>query len=163
VDVSRVAVQTRTVARATTHYERLGVPTTATAADIRSAYRELARQHHPDVANGSAAVDMAAVNEAWRVLGDPERRAAYDATLAGALPRREPSPAPPAASRRGDEARHEGSNDEDEGEDEDDWRLDVPITDGRAVRTLGIMVAVTAALALAAVTALFAYAILWAG
>ena len=46
---------------------------------------------------------------------------------------------------------------------EEDWRLDLPITDGRAVQTLGILVAVTGALALAAVIALFTYAILWAG
>ena len=47
--------------------------------------------------------------------------------------------------------------------EEEDWRLDLPITDGRAVRTLGILVAVTGAMALAAVIALFTYAILWAG
>jgi hypothetical protein len=48
-------------------------------------------------------------------------------------------------------------------EDEDDWRLDLPITDGRAVRTFGLMVAVAAGLALGALIALFGYAILWAG
>jgi hypothetical protein len=45
----------------------------------------------------------------------------------------------------------------------DDPRLDEPITDGRTVQKLGIMVALVGALALAAVVALFAYAILWAG
>ena len=64
-----------------THYQRLGVAPTAAAADIKAAYRELARLNHPDLANGSGSADMAAVNEAWRVLGDPERRRAFDATL----------------------------------------------------------------------------------
>ena len=46
---------------------------------------------------------------------------------------------------------------------DDDPRLDVPITDGRAVRTFGYMVAIAAALAIGAITALFAYAIFWSG
>lgn len=65
-----------------THYERLGVRPDATAAEIREAYRALARQHHPDrgpVDTGA----MAAINEAYRVLGDPARRAVYDAALRG--------------------------------------------------------------------------------
>ena len=51
----------------------------------------------------------------------------------------------------------------DEEFEDEDWRLDLPITDGRTVQTLGILFAVTGALALAAVVALFTYAILWAG
>jgi curved DNA-binding protein CbpA len=151
-----------------TYYDRLGVAPTATAADIRSAYRDLARALHPDRANGSPSPRMAAVNEAWSVLGDPARRAEYDATLARerAMRARPARPAPrPAPRPTRDGAGHVG---EDVGEDvgevgddgEDDWRLDVPITDGRAVRTLGILVAVTGALAAIAVAALFAYAIL---
>lgn len=68
------------------HYEELGVPPTATTAEIRAAYVALARRHHPDRMNGSpapeqarAAARMAAVNAAWTVLSDPARRAAYDA------------------------------------------------------------------------------------
>lgn len=55
---------------------------TATADDeaIRDAYRRLARVHHPDVAGGSPTA-MARLNEAYRVLGDPARRAVYDASL----------------------------------------------------------------------------------
>jgi curved DNA-binding protein CbpA len=145
-----------------THYERLGVAPTASVADIRAAYRVLARQNHPDLASGperasEAAAEMAEVNEAWHVLGDTERRAAYDATLESDRRRREPArPAPPAP-------RPEPEPIDADEEIEDDWRLDLPITDGRAVRTLGIMVAVTGVLALAGVIALFAYAILWAG
>jgi hypothetical protein len=62
----------------------------ASAEEIRRAYRRLARVHHPDAAGAGSGVDMAAVNEAWRVLSDPGRRAVYDASL------RTPSrPAPP--------------------------------------------------------------------
>lgn len=79
-----------------THYERLGVRPDAHIDDIRLAYRALARTLHPDaVASGSAAgragSDMAAVNEAWRVLSDPARRAMYDASLRGAPPTVRPS------------------------------------------------------------------------
>jgi hypothetical protein len=63
------------------HYEVLGVPPTATDAEIRRAYLRLAREHHPDVqaASGRAADDrMRMVNQAWAVLGNAERRRAYD-------------------------------------------------------------------------------------
>ena len=144
-----------------THYQRLGVAPTAEVADIKVAYRELARRNHPDLATGSGSHDMAAVNEAWRVLSDPERRRAYDATLAadqraGERPRPSARPARWATSVEDDPP-------EPDEDFEEDWRLDLPITDGRAVQTLGILVAVTGALALAAVIALFTYAILWAG
>lgn len=63
------------------HYEVLGVARTATPAQIRSAFRRLARAHHPDTsANGSADM-LAPINEAWRVLGDPALRRAYDSAL----------------------------------------------------------------------------------
>jgi curved DNA-binding protein CbpA len=48
---------------------------------VRAAYHELARLLHPDTHGGAANREMAFVNEAWRVLSDPGRRAAYDATL----------------------------------------------------------------------------------
>ena len=147
--------------RVETHYQRLGVAPTAAAADIKAAYRELARLNHPDLANGSGSADMAAVNEAWRVLGDPERRRAYDATLeADRRARERPRPARPTPRfvRTVDEPDRTRR-----GVRREDWRLDLPITDGRTVQTLGILLAVTGALALAAVVALFTYAILWAG
>jgi hypothetical protein len=46
---------------------------------MRVAYRTLARQHHPDAKGEASAVRMAEINEAWRVLSDPARRAVYDA------------------------------------------------------------------------------------
>jgi molecular chaperone DnaJ len=68
-----------------THYDTLRVPPSASDAQIREAYRRLARDHHPDrqASSGSAAgsASMQAINEAYRVLGDPARRAVYDASL----------------------------------------------------------------------------------
>jgi DnaJ-class molecular chaperone len=65
------------------HYATLGLERDCTAADIRAAYRYLARQHHPDLHGGSAeAVERTqAINAAHGVLGDPERRLAYDGEL----------------------------------------------------------------------------------
>ena len=59
----------------------------ATAAEIRDAYRRLARRHHPDRGAADAGA-MAAINEAYRVLGDPARRAVYDAARRGPARRR---------------------------------------------------------------------------
>lgn len=61
------------------------MPPTASADEIRVAYRRLAQQAHPDRAGGSAA-RMADLNAAWHVLRDPGRRALYDATLAARRP-----------------------------------------------------------------------------
>lgn len=64
----------------TDHYATLGVPPDSSPEEIKAAFRQLAKTHHPDV-NGGTARAMArsqAINEAYRVLGDPERRAAYD-------------------------------------------------------------------------------------
>jgi DnaJ domain len=62
------------------HYDVLGVPASATQAEVRAAYRAAARDHHPDA--GGDAGRMRALNVAWAVLGDPVRRAAYDRALA---------------------------------------------------------------------------------
>lgn len=62
------------------YYQLLGVARDAAAADIKKAYRGLARRYHPDVSKEpDAAARMSEVNEAYAVLSDPERRAAYDA------------------------------------------------------------------------------------
>lgn len=80
---------------APTHYEVLGVSRSASAEQVRAAYRAAARDHHPDA--GGDPSRMRAVNAAWQVLGDPGRRAAYDRQLAGREPAR-PAPAgPPGA------------------------------------------------------------------
>lgn len=72
------------MSRAPTHYEVLGVPSSASAEQIRSAYRARARRAHPDATGATGASgEIVAINEAWRVLSDPARRAVYDASLRG--------------------------------------------------------------------------------
>jgi curved DNA-binding protein CbpA len=67
-----------TLSRMRDHYVVLQVQPGAEVEVIRAAYRVLARKYHPD--HGGDAARMIALNDAWDVLGDPERRAAYDAS-----------------------------------------------------------------------------------
>src|SRR5450756_1491939 len=62
------------------YYAVLGVPKTATAAEIKKAYRKLARDHHPDrnAGNKDAERRCKEVNEANEVLADPAKRSQYD-------------------------------------------------------------------------------------
>lgn len=89
-------------------YKTLQVDPEAEDEVIAAAYRRLARKYHPDVAGGTeAAARMAAINAAWEVVGDPERRAAFDRQRAveGALARRNAE----AESARGESARGEAA------------------------------------------------------
>ena len=61
----------------TDHYEVLQVARSAEPEVIRAAFRALARKYHPD--SGGSVNTMKAINEAWAVLADSARRAAYDA------------------------------------------------------------------------------------
>lgn len=61
------------------YYKILGVPRTASEAEIKRAYRKLAREFHPDKNKAKDAEDrFKAANEANEVLSDPKKRAAYD-------------------------------------------------------------------------------------
>src|SRR2546429_8225826 len=67
------------MATQTDYYALLGVSRQATDEQIRSAYRKLARQYHPDVNSASDAAErFKAVTEAYEVLTDPQRRQRYD-------------------------------------------------------------------------------------
>jgi curved DNA-binding protein len=62
------------------YYNILGVNRAATEKDIKTAYRRLARQHHPDVNPGNKAAEekFKEINEAYEVLSDAEKRKKYD-------------------------------------------------------------------------------------
>jgi curved DNA-binding protein len=61
------------------YYELLGVPRDAGADEIKRAYRKLARKYHPDVSKEPQAEErFKEIGEAYEVLGDAEKRAAYD-------------------------------------------------------------------------------------
>lgn len=68
-------------------YNTLGVSKDATQADIKAAYRKLAQQHHPDKEGGDKE-KFQAIQQAYAVLGDEDKRAHYDehGTIAGQGP-----------------------------------------------------------------------------
>ncbi len=59
------------------YYTILGIPRTASADEVKKAYRKLAHEHHPDKKTGNEA-KFKEVNEAYQVLSDPQKRSNYD-------------------------------------------------------------------------------------
>ena len=77
------------------YYQTLGVKHDATAEEVKKAFRKLARKYHPDVSKEQDAEQrMKEINEAYTVLSDPERRAAYDQVGQGYQPGQDFRPPP---------------------------------------------------------------------
>lgn len=77
------------------YYQTLGVAREATEEDIKKAFRKLARKYHPDVSKeADAERRMQEINEAYAVLSDPEKRAAYDQLGRGYQPGQDFRPPP---------------------------------------------------------------------
>lgn len=74
-------------------YETLGVSPDADEKEIRRARRRLAKKYHPDVGPGASNEKFRAVQDAYDILMDPRKRAAYDRTRAAAA---RPAEAPPS-------------------------------------------------------------------
>ena len=82
-------------------YAELGVSRDASSEEIRRAYRQVARRHHPDVNRDPGGPDrFAAAARAYEILSDPAARARYDNRFSGLVAvRRSPTPRP-AVGRR---------------------------------------------------------------
>lgn len=106
--------------REPSHYQRLGVTPAASTEEIRTAYRALVSRLHPDRLHEASAADrafaerrMREVNEAWRVLQDPQRRRDYDFERRSLLDRRQPSVPVRRPARTGSDAVAESQRDDD--------------------------------------------------
>jgi hypothetical protein len=85
-------------------YALLGLSSTATPQDLRQAFRSLSKLYHPDTTTlplAEAEDQFRRLQEAYLVLGDPQRRSAYDSQLRLALLQRVEALSPPAAKAPG--------------------------------------------------------------
>jgi curved DNA-binding protein len=84
------------------YYGILGVESSAGDAEIKTAYRRLARKYHPDVSKEAGAEDkFKALNEAYEALRDPDKRKAYDQLRAGGYRPGDQLRPPPGGFHRG--------------------------------------------------------------
>src|SRR4030088_216850 len=91
------------------YYELLGVGRSASSAEIKSAYRSLARAMHPDTGGTSGAFRL--LREAYETLNDPVRRADYDrADVSAAAPSQRPAHRSSAGTSAGTWRGHSGGN-----------------------------------------------------
>ena len=141
------------------HYRKLGVTRTATHAEIRTAYRQLAQRLHPDTHGGVVSAEMVAVNEAWRVLSDKGRRSAYDARLRSES---DPANATVASTQWAPWSGGIDDDDDDGFVDDDDTFLG-PMAETVAVRRWMVLITFTMIAAALLLTALFIYAFMRSG
>jgi curved DNA-binding protein CbpA len=82
-------------------YAELGVSRDASSEEIRRAYRQVARRHHPDVSRDPGGPErFAAAARAYEILNDPAARARYDSRFPGPVPiHRSPKPRPAVVRR----------------------------------------------------------------
>ena len=101
--------QANVQSREQSYYEVMGLDPTCSPQELKSRYRDLAREHHPDqlghlsfAAQAASASEMAAINEAYDTLSDPSLRRAYDQRRQAEATAREPqfSPTPTAPPKR---------------------------------------------------------------
>ncbi|KAG2490100.1 hypothetical protein HYH03_011406 [Edaphochlamys debaryana] len=114
-----------------THYDRLGVNPTASADEIKSAFRKQAKLLHPDVSkSGDSEEDFIKVKEAYETLSDECSRAEYDDELKRASRRRSGAAAGPSGRGARTRVVHEDS---DGVRIEVEWSTDSPFGDGSFV------------------------------
>lgn len=141
-----------------THYERLGVASDATGVEIRRAFLARARSAHPDLnPDDLANAEMVAVNEAWTVLSNDARRAAYDASIGvGSGRGAAPGSRSPLVERPADQPFVPYYADDED--DDDEWRYTDDVGDPRTAPGRLTVVTPVALLMVAALVGVFGLA-----